>query len=53
MRMSPLLASLAIAGGLAVADAFAKAPADATGECKDGPIRRPRTEKARAHPMAA
>ena len=36
MRMSPLLAVLAMAGGFAMADAFAKAPADATGECKDG-----------------
>jgi len=36
MRMTPLLASLAIAGGFAVTDAFAKVPADATGECKDG-----------------
>lgn len=36
MRMSPLFVALAIAGGFAVTAAFAKAPADATGECKDG-----------------
>ena len=36
MRMNPLLAALALAGGFAMTDVLAKAPADATGECKDG-----------------
>jgi Protein of unknown function (DUF3761) len=36
MRISPLFISIALAGGLASFNVSAKAPADATGECKDG-----------------
>lgn len=36
MKSHPLLLSIAIATALAAGSAFAKAPPDATGECKDG-----------------